>query len=289
MAENVKIIGKQNSEEKAPEKEHFQHIKELIHHLHRKKFVEPSSVEEVLRWIDNDWKSGALKKFADEHEKDKEKFIKKFKANEKLTAEMKSIMEKVGKGVLSEDEIKEVKERFGGAKYSWSRYSVAPVIAAQQRASHIEIIRTVPLLDGAMRYGEEIHESAHYIQLFITEKQLERGDIKDPILKKLHGYLHEKYDTETIETVERIYLGRRYEETIANALSYSMLHSRDTSNASRDLNVIIEFRLIGRDIRDLGHLAKDNPKKFRELLENPSWWVEAGSVESLVEKLKRSE
>jgi hypothetical protein len=291
MAENVKFIEKRNSEEKAPEKEHFQHIKELIHHLHRKKPVELSSVEDVLKAIDRDWKSGGLQEGADEVEKDKEKFIKKFKANEKLTAEMKSAMERVGRGVLSEDEIKEAKERFGGAKYSWSRYSVAPVATAQQRASRIELIRTAALLDSVARYGEEIHESAHYIHFFITEKQLERGDIQDPILKKLYGYMHGRYSNETIEAAERAYLGKRYEETIANALMYHTVHSRlrsgDTSGDSRDFRVIVEFRLIGRDIRDLEHLIESNPKRFRELIENPSLWVEAGSVESLVKRLKR--
>jgi len=276
-----------NKEEK---KEHFQHIKELIHHLHRKKFIEPRSVEAILRGIDRDWKSGALQNFADEHEKRREKFIKKFKVKGKLTAEMKTAIERVGRVVLSEDEIKEAKERFGGANYGWSRYSIAPVVHAEQQASHIQLIRTLPLLDGVARYGEEIHESAHYIHLFIVEKHLEGGDIRDPIMKKLYEYMHGKYGNETIDAVVRGYLGPRYQETVANALMYGTLHSElrpgDTTDTSRDLRVMVEFRIIGWDIQELGYLAKDDPKKFRELLENPSWWVEAESVKKLVEKLR---
>jgi len=102
--------------------------------------------------------------------------------------------------------------------------------------------------------------------------------------------MHGKYGNETIDAVVRGYLGPRYQETVANALMYGTLHSElrpgDTTDTSRDLRVMVEFRIIRWDIQELGYLAKDDPKKFRELLENPSWWVEAESVKKLVEKLR---
>ncbi len=287
MPENVKFTEERNSEEKVPRREHLQPIKEIIHQLHKKKFVEPSSVKAVLLYIEMDWGSGELQKWADEVERKKERLEKKFKVNEKLTTEIKSIIERVGTGVLSEDEMKEAERRFKGAKYAWSRYSIIPLIVkGGQTAGHIELLRTAPLLDEVASYGIKLHESAHFIHLFIVEKRLESGDIKDPIMKRLYEYMHGKYSNEIIDAAVRGYIGPRYQETVAEALMYCVLHKGETPDKHRDFRVADEFRLLGHDVKELGNLFKSNPETFRKLVENPSWWVEAGSVEKLVEKLK---
>ncbi len=274
MAENVKFIGRRNSEEKAPEEEHFQHIKEIIHHLHKKKL---SSVEDLLERIHDDWKSGKLSALADRDERKNEKFIKKFKSNEELTEEIKNMIQLVGRKVLSEDEIREAKERFGGARYSYGRDSLDPFIfRAKQQLDRVVLIKTLPLRDEDMRYGLEIHELAHYIHFFVIMKQLESGDIKDPVLKKLYGYLHETHDNEVILSMEDEYLGKEYRkkyyETVANALIRDMLHP---SYKARNLRLIRLFGLYEQNIQAMANLLHYNPKEFRELMEKPSLSVGA--------------
>jgi len=274
----------EDKEVKGEGKEYFQHIKEVIRHLHGKKF---SSVEDLLEEIDRDWKSGKLSAQAEKDKRESEKYIRKFKVNEKLTEEIKNRIELVGRKILSESEIREAKERFGGAKYSYGRWSPVPfVFHAEQKLDRVVLTKSIPLLNKDIHYGTEIHELAHYIHFFVKMMQLESGNIKDPVLKKLYDYLHNTYDNELILSTEEEYLGKEYRkkyyETVANALIRNALYP---SYKARDLRLMRLLGLYEQNIQDLANLLQYDPKKFRELMEKPSLWIGADSVENLLKRL----
>jgi len=277
MPENVKFIGKQNPEEKAA-KEDLKPIRELIRPFHRKEEAEPKheSLEDVLKRIDDDWRFGKLGAAAWVHKAHIEKLMKKFKVDEELTRSMRTMIRRVGRDILSKDEIKEAEEGFIAAKHSYKLSDSE----GGYFAGRIRVSEAIFELDTAVRLNVlKSHEPAHYVHSFIRRKQLESGDIKDPIVKKLYDCMHGFYNNESIWSAEVLYTGD-YREKIANAVSLDILG--ETGD-----RIYTHFKIFKGDVILLEDLLHDNPKKFRELMENPSWWVEAGSVESLVERLKR--
>jgi hypothetical protein len=279
MPENVKIIGKRNSEEKAPEKEDLESIREFIHPFQRRKQPELKalSLEDALKKIDNDWRFGKLGALAWIDKAAMEKSMKGFKVDEELTRSMKIMIRRVGRDILSKDEIKEAEERFAGAG---SYYKVLGVMG-EHIPGHIKVSKNV-FGDYARELNfMKCHEPAHYVHFFIRMKQLEGGDIQDPIVKKLYDRMHNFYNNESIWRVESAYTGD-YKEKIANAISLDVLISTNDRRAS-------SFRELRGDVVWLEDLLHYNPKKFRELMEKPSLWVEADSIESLAKRLKREE
>jgi hypothetical protein len=275
MAENVKVVEKRNPEEKAPEKEHFQHIKDVIHRLHRKRGPEPEveTLGGMLKRIDDDWKSGLLGKGADAQERLMEKWMKDFKKHEKLTKEMRGVVEKVGRYVLSEDEAAEAKDRLAGARYIYSiKSTLLFSIRGANVAEYLEILRK---LDPKASNYEKVHESAHCTHFFVRMKQLESGKIEDPVVKKLYDYLHNSHNNTVIWALERYYIPHEYGESIANAISFNILGAK---NMPANPGVL-------KDVLFAKELIHEDPKKLRKLMENPSMWVEADSMEDLVKRL----
>jgi len=275
MAENVKFIGKRNSEEKSPS-EDLKPLKELIHPLHRKKEVERKveSLEDVLKRIDDDWRFGKLGASAWVNKAHIEKLMKKFKVDEELTRSMRTMIRRVGRDILSKDEIKEAEEGFIAAKRSHKLSDSE----GEYFAGRIRVSEAIFELDSAVRLNVlKCHEPAHYVHSFIRRKQLESGDIKDPIVKKLYDHMHDFYNNESIWSVEALYTGD-YREKVANAISLDILG--ETGD-----RIYTRFRIFKGDVILLQDLLHDNPEKFRELMERPSLWVGADSVENLAKRL----
>jgi hypothetical protein len=277
MAENIKFTGKQNPEEK-PAREDLKPIRELISHFHGRKEAEPrhESLQEVLKRIDDDWRFGKLGAAAWVHKARIEKLMKNFKVDEELTRSMRTMIRRVGRDILSKDEIKEAEEGFIAAKHSYKRRDSE----GEYFAGRIKVSEAIFELDTAARLNVlKCHEPAHHVHSFIRMKQLDGGDIHDPIVKKLYDSMHGFYNNDSIWNVEALYTGG-YREKIANAISLDIL-------GETEARIYTHFKIFRGDVVWLEDLLHENPKKFRELMENPSWWVEAGSVESLVKRLKR--
>jgi hypothetical protein len=278
MLGNVKFIGDRNPEEKAPEKDDIESIREAIHHVRKKKFVEPKpvSVEDVLKRIDNDWRFGKLGALVWTDNANTEKVMKGFKADEELTRSMRIMIRRIGRDILSKDEMKEAEERFIAAGHSY-KVTGSGGKCLEGRIMIFEGIFELqtPL---ALNYLKS-HEPAHYVHSFIRMKQLESGKIEDPIVKKLYERMHQFYSNDSIWRMEAMYTGD-YWEKIADAISLNVLMGANDKGATY-------FRRLRGDAVWLENLLHQNPKKFRELMEKPSLWVEAGSVERLVEKLAR--
>lgn len=253
-------------------------MRELIRGFHGKKQAEykPASLNEVLNQIDYDWRFGKIGALAWVDKANTEKFMKKFKADEELTRSMKIMIRRVGRDILNKDELKEAEEEFIAAGHSYKLSgSEGKYLAGRIRISEgIFELQTSLALNFL-----KSHEPAHYVHSFIRMKQLESGKIDDPIVKKLYDYMHDFHSNESIWRMEALYTGN-YWEKIADAISLDVLMDSNDKGATF-------FRRLRGDVAWLEDLLHENPKKFRELMEQPSLWVEAESIEKLVQKLKK--
>ena len=271
MVGNVKFRDTQKSGEK---QEQSPPLKELAHDVHTKEEATSKKVESsegLLKRIDDDWQSGKLRKWADVIQKDIEKYDKEFKIkkNEGLTEEMMSMMGKIGRNILSEKELKEAKEKFKGAFVPDMSSAADTYTVGREITGWIEIFHPHSTVG-------KYHELAHHIHSFIRIKQLESGDIKDPILKKLYGYLHNAYSNEVIDIVQFQYkYVEEYYEKIANAISLNCIMSAEVRDSVK--NSVFELLarhpeaseiLADKSVIALADFLRYQPKLFRKLMED---------------------
>jgi hypothetical protein len=253
---------------------------EIVYGGHKdvKRDVKPASLKDVLERIDADERKGELYEEADWFQEILEKRRKGFDKDEWLTERIKNMIAIVGKDILSKEEIKEAQDRFKGAMYfDPNPLNMDDMMGTPRAIYNLGWIRVSAFMKDEDSKTDvnrlEYHEAVHHIHSFLRVKQLESGDIRDPIVKKLHDYLHGKYDDEVICAMENRYTGM-YDEAIANAVSFNAIRSlgvapyKDKATTPPGIAGIIFF----------ADFLRDNPEKFRELMLKPSEAVGAGSV-----------
>lgn len=256
---------------------------ELVYVTHKdtKKGLKPMSLDKVLESIDAEEKNGALYREADFFQDILEKRRKDFEKDKWLTERIRGMIAVVGKGILSKDEIKEAQDRFKGAKYFMPN-----IISLEDTGGAPRAIYNLGwvVVDTIMREEDrmtsinrlELHEAVHHINAFLRLKQVESGDTKDPIIRKLHGYLHGKYDDEVIWAVENRYTGV-YVEAVADAVSFDTMRSLGLPPYSTKNNTPPGVA----GIAFFANFLHDNPEKFKELMLNPSEAVSKGCVKAI--------
>lgn len=245
---------------------------EALQHLHRRenpKPKPPKSLEEVLANVDRKRESGELLELDGGKKGDwKMRLIRNgLKVDRALTGDLRTRIQKLSVNLLSEDETSEAMARFKGAGYFYRLGSFAlHTDYGYQFVGKIQIQKN--LYGSYSRGWPELirwHEPSHEIHFFLRMKQLEAGNLQDPLLKKLHGYVHGKRQNEFVWGYEGE-PAKHYHEGIASAMTINAMGRKAYEAAESDP---------GRDALALAALLAENPKAFRILMESPSLWIDA--------------
>jgi len=279
MPENVKFIGKRNSEEKKAE-EHSQPVKSLLEKLHLKE-PKPRSLEEALECVKRDAESGKLKKLADADTKEFDKLRnKKFKKHEEFSKKAEEFVGEMGEMLLSKEEVSEALKMLRGV-----RYTFAPDIIGGPMSLLLPHWAEYGVLDGSIHIYRDIlpkadkersiaHEAGHLIEYYLRVKELQRGP-QDPVLKEIYDRLKGDYNELVILRVARKYSNNDKIETLVEAIE-------DEYAKRKGLPERFEVEVKGMDLEfvdALRRLLKNNPTEFRRLLESPSLWYESNFKE----------